>query len=343
MTTGTPACATWTAPTGPGSFSYFGGLNFDYHKQVPMGGLSATLGFGYEQQRNDAQTGQTHVANDVRTFNDPFPIIITGSNVDPASIVVRDATGIIVYVEALDYTVNVFPDRVELVRVVGGRIAAGQTVRLDYDLLPQPSNTVTNNLFTTSVRYDIDRGPLRGLGVYARLAKLDQDIDSAQPDFFFPNSYTDTTVGSEYRFWEQRITLGAEQQWHDSDIAPFDATRFFGRLVYRFRDNTNSVLSFNTDYTILDYPDEDNHVELLLVSGTFSRQLTSHLSGSVTVTYRDQHDEVFGPTQGVEGSAELRWKYRQTQIYAQFRDSLLETDPQDTQFQSVVLGLRREF
>src|SRR5206468_2172449 len=140
-----------------------------------------------------------------------------------SSIVVRDATGLIVFVENLDYLVRVFPDRVEITRVVGGRIVNGQTVLISYDLLPQPENTVTNNTFHASARYDFEKGPLKGAGLYARYFLLDQSIESDFPSRFTPNSLRDTTVGADYRFWD--FTVGGEYEWHHSDVAPYDAAR----------------------------------------------------------------------------------------------------------------------
>ena len=44
--------------------------------------------------------------------------------------------------------------------------------------------------------------------------------------------------------------LDAEQEWHDSTLFPFDATRFFGRFVDRLSNDTTVVA--NANYQIKD-------------------------------------------------------------------------------------------
>jgi predicted CXXCH cytochrome family protein len=339
ITTGNVGVRQLDRSDGSSSTEYLADLNLNYTKQVPLGRLNASAGYAFDRQENDAQSGVVRVVNDPRTFNDPLPIVITGTNIDPNSVVVRSANGVIVFVPNADYLVTDFPDRIELMRVVGGRIANGQSVLVSYDLLPQGRNTVTNNTYSVGVRYDIQQGPLAGLGLYARFLRLDQQIDAADPSAFIPNSLTDTTIGADYRFAE--ITLAAEREWHDSDIAPYDATRLSARFDRRL--TRDAALSLNANYSLLEYPDIDNRVDLFTVSGTASQRFTRDLYGSLTLLYRDQQDRRFGASQGFEVNGELRWDFRQTHVYVQARQSFLDTDTQASDFQTVVVGVRREF
>ena len=318
---------------------YFANVNTDYHKEVPLGRLNVTAGYAFDRQENPASGSITPVANQARTFVDPVPIIITGNNIIVSSIVVRDATGLILYTAGADYTVQVFTDNVQITRVIGGRIANGQTVLISYNLSPQPANTVTNNTIAGSIRYDFERGPLHGLGVYARYTNLDQSIESARPAAFVPNSLKDTTVGAEYRVWE--IVTGAEEEWHHSDINPYDATRLFARFQHRLPQNTTMQLAAN--YSMFHYTQEHNEINMLTVTGTAGHSFTNTLYGSVSATYLNQDDQNFGVTQGIEGTAEVRWTYRQTTVYAQVRQSFLNTEVQKSSFQSAYVGIRREF
>jgi predicted CXXCH cytochrome family protein len=339
ITTGNAGVRQLDRSDGSASSEFFGDLNFDYTKQVPLGRLNAAAGYAFNRQENDAQSGVVSVINEPRTFNDPLPIIITGTNVDANSVVVRNANGLIEFVEGADYLVADFPDRVEISRVVGGRIANGQAVLVSYDLLPQGQNTVTNNTFSVGLRYDVQRGPLAGLGLYARFLRLDQQIDADDPGAFVPNSLTDTRLGAEYRVGD--LTVGAEQEWHDSDIAPYDASRLFAR--YDRRLTRDASLSLNANYTRLTYPDTDNRVDLFVVTGTAGQRFTRDLFGSVTLLYRNQEDRQFGNTEGFEASGELRWDYRQTHVYVQARQTFLDTDTEASSYQTLVVGVRREF
>jgi hypothetical protein len=40
---------------------------------------------------------------------------------------------------------------------------------------------------------------------------------------------------------------------------------------------------------------------------------------------------------------ELRWTHRQTHVFLQLREAMLNSEQEDTQYQTVILGVRREF
>src|SRR5262249_46774354 len=162
-----------------------------------------------------------------------------------------------------------------------------------------------------------------------RFTDQHQSIDQTGAIDLIPDSFTDTVIGAEYRIW--KTTWGAEQEWYDSTLSPFDATRFFLRYVDRFGRNTTA--SINATYTILYYPDDDDTLRLLLLSGMMSHQFTRELYAFGSVVYRNEDDEIRGKTNGLEEQIELNWTRRQTTVYALFRNSNLSTDFQDTSFQ----------
>jgi hypothetical protein len=318
---------------------YFANLSFDYHKVVPYGRLTGGAGIAYAYQNNETQSTATQIVDQPHTFVDGQPIILAGNNVDPNSIIVTDTSNIIVYVNGLDYTVTTFPTNVQINRVIGGRITDGQTVLIDYRLRPQPANQVSTLGYYATLRYDIEHGPLNGLGLYGRFANQNQNIESDSPSTFIDNSFTDVTIGTDYRFWLMKV--GVEQQWHDSTIAPFDATRFFARLDKSI--GLRATFSLDSTYDIIDYKDDNNHVEDWITSATLRYQMTARLWGSISVLYQDQRDDLQGQTRGWEEQVELQWRYRQTYLYALLRNSNLETESQKTTFQFFELGLKRDF
>ena len=322
-----------------GSFDYWGSINLDYHKKVPLGLLTMDGSYTFDQQHNQAQNAPLHIFNEPHTFSITQPIILATSGIIPQRIVVRNSTGVITYILGSDYTMQVFSNRVELSLVIGGRISDGQAVLIDYDIAAQPANLVTNQIFTAYVRYDIQQGPFANLGFYGRFIKVDQDIDSNGTFPFVPNNMTDYAVGFDYRIWE--IRSGAEYEWHASDIAPYNAGRLFARLQHR--EGSKSTYGIDLTYTDYDYYDEPNRVKTLQASGNFAYSITPALSLQLTASYLNEDDRLAGTTNGYQGSAEIQWTHRQTHMYIQFRESVLDSPPQRTQFQSIWFGLRRTF
>lgn len=322
-----------------GSSEYFADLNFDYNKQVPFGKLNLFLTLAYDWQNNDQQSSPIPVIDVPRQFSDPTPIILVGNNIDPSSVRITDPSGIVLYRPGEDYTVTPFADRVEIDRVIGGRISNGQTVLIDYLTNPQAENTSTTTYYAFGGRYDIDVGEEGIFSLFARYGRQEQTIDSDDPFAFTPNSFTDIIYGAEYRW--RGLTAGVERQNRDATISPFDATRYY--VLYNHRFSRDLLANLNTTFTQIDYPDADNHVDLLSVSGSVQYRISRELYVTASVVWRDEHDDERGPTRGLEEQVEFNWRRRQTTVYGLLRNSNLETDFQDNNFLLAELGIRREF
>jgi hypothetical protein len=326
---------------GSDSQTLYAHLDFDYHKKVPLGTFSAFLALNTAVTENSAQEQNVAVVDEQHTFGDPFPVILVAQNVDASTIRVTDASNLIVYTPGADYTVTDLRTRVEIARVLGGRLNNGDLVLVDYQILPQGKNTTTTNSYSIGGRYDIERGRLKGLSLYARFTDQRQSVDSDSALAFTPNSYTDTVIGTEYRFLRNKFTVGAEQEWYDSTLYPFDATRFFARYVDRFSQDTTGGV--NLTYSIIQYPEEDNTLNLLMATGYATHHFSRSLYAYASMTLRHEMDDLRGTTVGLEEQVELNWHHRQTTVYFLVRNSNLSTDSQDSSFQVVRIGVRREF
>ena len=321
---------------GGGSTERFADLSWAYRKAIPYGELSADLGFAWAHGENDA-SGDITTVNQFAVFSGAPPIVIIGANIDPNSIILRDPSGLL-YRPGIDYTTRAFADRIEISRIIGGGIGDGQTVLIDYTRGAQDATTTDTNGLFTGIRYDFQKGPLSGLAFYARYAKQDQSISSENPDAFTPNSYTDILYGTEYRF--RGLTVGAEKQWHDSTIFPYDATRYWGRYLVSERDTTWSL---NAAYTTIRYPDENNVDDLYTLSARVEQRFNTHLTGDATVMWRDERNRLFGKSTGFEEQLGLRWRYREVTAYLQLRAAQLETQDQERRFEFVRVGVERKF
>jgi hypothetical protein len=317
----------------------FADVRFDYTKRVPLGVLSAFVAGAIDEQVNDVRVTFTPVVDVPRTFVDPAPIVLIGNNIDPLSLVVTDATGLIVYQEGLDYELDAFPDRVELRRILGGRIANGQTVLIDFLLEPQAENTVTTRTYSFGGRYDIQRGRFRGLGFYGRFTRQDQDIETDDPLSFTPNIFDDIVLGAEYRIGRWRF--GYEHEKYDATISPFDADRIFVDYTRRLRRDV--TLDVNTTFQHLEYPDIDNELDLLTVRGAVQYRVSPRLYLTASVLWRDEWDEDRGHTRGIEEQLQVNWYHRQTSVYGLLRNSNLDGPFQDNSFQTLEIGIRREY
>ncbi|MCL4222263.1 MAG: hypothetical protein KJZ65_12935 [Phycisphaerales bacterium] len=321
------------------SDEYFTTLNFDYVKRVPYGQFNAGLGLNLDNIKN-SDRGDTIPFRDERvTFNDPLPVIIARRNIVPESVLVTNLAGTYVYVEGLDYTLSAFPDRIELRRVVGGAIADGQTVLVDFDLGPEPANSIDSFTHTIVLRYTIQEGRLRGLSTYLTYSDVSQELDAVDPSLFTLNDQTRLLLGTELR--RGPVTLTAEHEDVSSDISPYTLLRLQAR--YDQRLGARSWVSLEATHEEVDYGQTDRSVELNRLTGEIGRMLAPGLHGRLRLRYRDESDNIGGDTRGFEELAELKYTRGQTDLYATVRYSQLESDATDTQSQLFSFGLRRAF
>jgi hypothetical protein len=316
----------------------FGDAGLDYTKKVPYGQFDAGTTLVLNHTENSETTSAVPVSGEARTFRDPLPIVINRSNVEVNTIVVRNIAGTPVYTEGVDYTVRALTDRVEIFRVVGGSIADGQTVLLDYVIGPAPGSTIDTVANSVSARYGINEGWLAGLSLYVNYINVDQSVDSADPDIV-ADDVRALRYGAEYLIGP--FTFGGEHEDRDSTVSPFVATRFWAR--YDQRLGPSSSLTANATYDDINFTDENNHVKLIRVDGQWRQRISAALSFRLWLIYRNEENEFAGDSQGFEQIGEINWRKRQTEVFFSFNNAYLDGDNVDTFTQGVNLGIRRWF
>lgn len=314
----------------------FGNFDTEYTKIVPLGLLRLNLGLNAAQQETEGGGFVSQVFDQSVSFTDPNPIIIFGDNVNVQSI--TSPTGIL-YIPGEDFRVREFDNRVEIDRIVTGRIAANQPLLIDYVLGPEDDHTTTTTGFSLGGNYTFEEGPLRGLSLFGRYAMQEQEIDPADATAVPPNDFTDTLFGAEYRFWS--LTLRAEHEIYDSTLLPFEATRFTARLVHLL--DANTTITGDVTYALIDYSDPENQTELLSASAQIQHRFSRELLGRAYVLWRDQSDDLGGSASGFEQQVELIWKHRQTEVFIQARNATFDSETLDMDFQLFQIGIRREF
>lgn len=319
-----------------GTDEIFGTLDSEYSKTVPLGMLRLNLGLNAARQQTDGGGFVSQVIDQSVSFTDPNPIIIFGNDVDVQSI--TNPAGIL-YRPGIDYVVRPRANGVEIERVVTGSIVPGQPVLIDYTLGPEEDHTLTTTGFSFGGQYTFERGPLRGLALFARYALQEQEIDPVDATGVPPNDVTSKLFGAEYRIWS--LTLRAEREIYDSTLLPFEATRLSARLVHLLDPRTS--LTGDATYSLIDYHDPENQVELLSASAQLQHRFSRELTARAHVLWRDQTDDLGGASSGFEQQVELTWKHRQTEVFMLLRNATFDSETLDTEFQLFQVGIRREF
>lgn len=317
----------------------FGDINLRYTKRVPYGRFHASGGVGFNQEDNSARGNPTTVRNLPIVFPDALPAVIDRTNVDPASIVVRDAAGLQVFIEGVDYTVRLFPDRIELRRVVGGDISPGETTLVDFTVGPEPAATIDTLTSSIALRYTIGEGFLAGLSPYLEYQEINRSIDSRAPELFLVDDVRDLTYGLEYR--RGPFAFLAEQEHRESEFSPFDQTRIEGR--YEQRLGRRSRVSLNLTHEEIEFTNEDETTTLNRAIFRYDGNIRENLQLGLHLELREEDSDNFGDSTGFEQDIELIWRRGRTTIEVSFSNAILDSDIEDRTSQTFIFSLRREF
>ncbi|MBK7404380.1 MAG: hypothetical protein IPJ41_07015 [Phycisphaerales bacterium] len=313
--------------------------DLQYTKRVPYGRLDATIGVGFTRQE-DGERGQPFLISDDRvTLEDPRPSVIARRNVVANSAFVTDSAGFRIYVEGIDYVVDYFPDHIEIRRIVGGAIADGEVVLVDYTVGPEPAATFDTPNASISARYTFEEGPLNGLSPYVVYQWLDQSVDAVDPTRFVLEELHDLKYGVDYRIGN--FTFNAERQNHDSNIFPYDSTRLEAR--YDLRMSYSWALTGNLTREITDYSNTGEQLTLDRATLRVYGRLGEDLDLNARVEYRDESSRLAQDITGFEQELNLVLRKGKTSITGGLRNSVLDSGVSSTTSQTISVGLRRTF
>lgn len=313
--------------------------DWDYTKKVPLGRLDINLGASFNAQDNSERGGTFRILDESHVYNDPLPITLSRARIVFGSLVVTAASGFPTYQEGTHYTVQYFVDRVEIRIIVGSGISNGDTLLFDYDVGPEPGNSVNTTSISAAIRYTIDKGVFNGLSLYTQYRRQDHSVDAVDPTQLFYDDSETLQYGAEYRRggWHFR----AEQERHESTITPYDKTLLEASYNYVF--SRGSTLGIDATREVIDYENPANELIFNRLSFRWNEQLTSNTNMLFRVDFRDEDDDLRGSTQGIDQYLTLQWWKRQTTAYITLRNTLLETDSTDRTTHFVEIGIRREF
>jgi hypothetical protein len=317
----------------------FASIALDYTKRVPYGRLTATGSLRYTRQEDSDQGEEVQITDEPHQFSSAGRILLTRRNIILSSIVITDLTGVLIYAEDVDFAVRPVGEAVEIRRILGGAISPGQAVLIDYRIGPEPGGTTDTTNGSITARYDFEDGLLRGLGLYVRYRRQDQQRSSRGRVELIEEDVRELTYGAEYDLW--KMSLLAERQNHESTLSPFESTRFEARYVDHF--GPGSAFALSADYDLLDFTDDNVTTEVLTLDGRWDQRITDRLRSSLRLTWRLEDDSAGADVQAFEQQLDLTWEYRQTAIYAKVRNSILDSDVNDSLFQTFIVGIRREF
>lgn len=337
--TGSAGVQQLSAPGGFTSDDVFVNGALDYTKKVPMGRLDASVGVGFDAQRNGERGSSNRIIDESYVFTDGFAILISRRNIVPGSVQIRPPAGFPLYREGVDYTLAVFGDHAEIRGIVGGGFTNGQSLLVTYDVGPEPGSDIDTTTTSTSVRYSINEGWFDGLALYSTYRTVGHSVRASDPSLFVLDDVQDLLVGVEYRISEYDVKY--EFNNHASTFDPYTVHRVQG--IYVRPLSINSSISADLTHEIIEFSRQDNQVTFDRGTLRWNQRLNDAFDFDARLEYRSEDSSLNGRSQGLDEILGFTWHKGQTNVYGSVRNSNLDGPGSSQTSQFLQFGFRRTF
>lgn len=320
---------------GPDIDRFGGQASWDYRKKNAWGELQVLYVLRGEREDRSAGDRDVETIDDRRTFNDPAPIAISGTDIVPGTVRVTDERQLTLYRPGDDYRVETHPDRVELHRVPTGRIADGQLVLIDYVTRLRGSFTLDTEAHRVTVQQDF----AFGLKPYYRFVSQDQSLTPREARQAVAEDITAHTAGAEYE--RGPVRLSAEYEDHESNVNPFQALRLTAGITRRLDFGATASLKGRWSQVEHDLP--SRMTRYLSLEGRYRHPISRHLTVEGAVTYRTEDDSLGTDDEGVDVDLSLEWLVRETEVRVTYEYSEFDNDFNENDSSILYVQVRRRF
>lgn len=291
------------------------GLGFRYTRPIPWGTVGATHSQRVQLEDNDISSPLTPVINETHTLTGTTPSFLARPNVDTASVVVTDLTGVIVYTLGTDYTLVVVGNTVGVARETLGGIADGQQVLVSYSF--------TSQLPFSVMRRAIHSGATLDLWEALRLfTSVDQAINDLRSGTWPTDTGNDRIVrlGAELK-WKWSTTR-VEYEDRGTVVSPMTRKLIGERVQFALADQLS--VGFGGERVETGYTGTGQWLSERRLSGDLRRRLLENGTVEMTATRRNTR----GTLQQIQTrQLLLRWSWRFGEWTGSFvMDSLNEKD-----------------
>ncbi|MHC4441713.1 MAG: hypothetical protein ACYTA5_03880 [Planctomycetota bacterium] len=317
------------------TYEFGGGFDVAYDRPTSLGQLSVNLALDYDRSRTTGDAGRRIVRDEAHSLTDARPVFLRERGVIQGTVFAHNANRSRHYIRGIDYVVIVYGGRVQIRRLLTGRIVEDEVVYFDYAYIRPASATVD----TYRTDFIIEHAFKFGLTPYYYFESRCQEVEGSIGSPFLRDNTDRHRLGLRYQ--KERWSVGGELEIFDDSIEPYDAFHLTGQwAVLRSQKHTLDLLGEISRYDFeggLDgrrvwWMDFDLKDRLIL---------NRYFSITTEVGYRREDDSVDGLTNGVDVECGLSYTrgYLTVDLTMEY-DLLNIADNRDNGF-GVFLNVRR--
>ena len=256
-----------------------GGIELNYIKKTFASGLINVM---YNYHRVMAKRTSNDELLNIK--NEEYPIsdriMLKRPYVNVNSIVVKDATGTVIYQQNLDYLVNQFGNFIEIVRVPGGLIQENSNIFVFYSAI-QPGNYQYDiNLNNFSINWGLWN---QLIDVYFKTNRNSYE-NLKNSDNLILDHLNENIYGGSVKI--KTATLGAEYDDYQSTLVPYVMIRYY--FMWQGRYKAKLLYSVNANWRDYKMPTEDQHRIYRDLNAMLAYSFSQRLRLDVNIGYQSQ-------------------------------------------------------
>lgn len=216
----------------------------DYLKRLgKIGKLNLGAGVTYSGEKRKSLDSIFSIIDEAYTLTDGTVTLLDKPRVDTQTVVVTNTAGTVTYILDVDYQLNSVGERTQIQRILGGGIANGQDVLVDYQAKSNPSltyNTLSDNF---RIRMDfLDEL----IGIYYRSSKESYSNVSSEEDVILQTLEV-TVTGIDLKYKNASLEFSDED--YKSSLSPYKQRQL--KESFFFNPTVKSTLTFQSSQSIV--------------------------------------------------------------------------------------------
>ena len=256
-----------------------GTIGVSYTKRLPLNGLlTIAENYSFMKEQMSSQDEVLQVVNDPLTMSDKNVVMLRLPFIVASSIVVKDASGTIVYTLNIDYTLIKHGDYYQIIRIAGGQIADNQTVYANY-IANQPGNV---HYLNTTNDATVNLSVLHQLVTFYYSTMKQKYSDVVNTPSSQLNFLTNHVYGCRLSY--KKVSLGGDYNDFASSLYPYKSTHYYGT----YQGRLNSKLTYSLNFNVRQYlrmPQDSSARNYDDVNGMLSYAATTSLKFDINGGY----------------------------------------------------------
>ncbi|MFZ4549852.1 MAG: hypothetical protein ACOYN4_20555, partial [Bacteroidales bacterium] len=258
------------------------GFDLNYTKKIPKGQLMVSYKFERYHQDYSSDPVLLHIINEQYVLSDNAIVLFRLADIGLQSVVVKDATGALVYENGLDYILLERGKYIEIRRIPGGSISNGSSVLVNYTATQQGAYKYDANTHVFSAGVFLFKNVLS----FSYRFSTQDYLNVEKTEFVTLNYFTQNLIGCRIDF--DFVSAGAEYDNYKSSILPYRMMRYYLNFQKGFGKKVMLMLNGNLqDYVMLDET-EPKYQKYMDVTGKATYSLFNQTQLNLDLMYRKQ-------------------------------------------------------